>query len=150
MDQQNRLKESGCCWLLYAQENCGAHPRSAGSKLKLDSGADPDADNSARGTVKHQLNLPPNSRRISLNQLRRGESDDSSLLPCLIKCSGQVIPTQMVHPKGLRGTSTSQNPSSSQTSQRIFVIQLEVYGLQQREVQDHEAKYHIKKEKSAI
>jgi len=125
------------------------------SRLKTEAGlgADPDADNSVRGTVSiNSISLE--LKKDFVNQLRRGESDDFvHYFLCLIKCSGQVIPTQMVSTlEGLNGV-TLDFPNLIKLTDlpKNFVIQLEVYGLQtKREVLDHEAKYHIKKEKSVF
>ena len=86
-----------------------------------------------------------------VNQLRSGEADDFvHYFLCLVKCAGQVIPTQMVSTlEGLSGD-TLVFPHMIKLTElpKNFQIQLEVYGLQtKREVLDHASKYHIKRVK---
>ena len=70
---------------------------------------------------------------------------------CLVKCGGQVIPTQMVSTLDGLDSVNLDFPNLIKLTElpKNFAIQMEVYGLQtKREVFDHDAKYHIRKVKS--
>jgi len=83
--------------------------------------------------------------------LKSGDNDFVHHFVCLVKCGGQVIPTQMVSTvDGLAGAELNfPNLINLRDLNKGFEIQLEVYGLQtRREILQHEEKYHIRKEKS--
>jgi len=116
-------------------------------------GADPRQDHSVRGTVS-LCGVTLGLKREFVEQLRSGESGDFvHFFLCLVKCAGQVIPTQMVSTaEGLDGTQLHfPNLINFRDLNKDFTIQLEVYGLQtRRESLPHDAKYHIKKGKSTF
>jgi len=116
-------------------------------------GADPRQDHSVRGTVS-LCGVTLGLKREFVDQLKSGESGDFvHYFLCLVKCAGQVIPTQMVSTMdGLDGAQLNfPNLINFRDLTKDFTIQLEVYGLQtKRESLPHDAKYHIKKGKSAF
>jgi len=90
-------------------------------------------------------------KREFVEQLKSGDNDFVHHFVCLVKCGGQVIPTQMVSTvDGLAGAELNfPNLINLRDLSKGFEIQLEVYGLQtRREILQHEEKYHIRKEKS--
>jgi len=116
-------------------------------------GADPRQDHSVRGTVS-LCGVTLGLKREFVDQLKSGESGDFvHYFLCLVKCAGQVIPTQMVSTMdGLEGGQLNfPNLINFRDLTKDFTIQLEVYGLQtKRESLPHDAKYHIKKGKSSF
>jgi len=116
-------------------------------------GADPRQDHSVRGTVS-LCGVSLGLKREFVDQLKTGESGDFvHYFLCLVKCAGQVIPTQMVSTmEGLEGATLNfPNLINFRDLTKDFTIQLEVYGLQtRRESLPHDAKYHIKKGKSSF
>jgi len=116
-------------------------------------GADPRQDHSVRGTVS-LCGVTLGLKREFVEQLKTGESGDFvHYFLCLVKCAGQVIPTQMVSTTdGLEGAQLNfPNLINFRDLTKDFTIQLEVYGLQtRRESLTHDAKYHIKKGKSSF
>jgi len=116
-------------------------------------GADPRQDHSVRGTVS-LCGVTLGLKREFVDQLKSGESGDFvHFFLCLVKCAGQVIPTQMVSTTdGLDGSHLHfPNLINFRDLNKDFTIQLEVYGLQtRRESLPHDAKYHIKKGKSSF
>ena len=116
-------------------------------------GRDPNRDNSVRGTVSLcGINLGLKSEFVNL--VRSGEAGEFiHYFLCLVKCAGQCIPTQMVSSSdGLDGCELHfPNLINFRDLDKDFSIQLEVYGLQtKKEHMPHDAKYHIKKGKSAL
>ena len=116
-------------------------------------GRDPNKDNSVRGTVSLcGINLGLKSEFVNL--VRSGEAGEFiHYFLCLVKCAGQCIPTQMVSSSdGLDGCELHfPNLINFRDLDKDFSIQLEVYGLQtKKEHMPHDAKYHIKKGKSAL
>jgi actin-binding protein anillin len=125
------------------------------SRLKTEGGlgADPDRDTSVRGTVCiNSISLK--LKKEFIEQLKSGESDDLvHYFLCLVKCAGQVIPTQMLSTLHGLDSKTLDFPNLIRLTElpKNFSIQLEVYGLQtMRESLDHETKYHIKKDKTGL
>ena len=113
-------------------------------------GADPDKDNSVRGTVS-LCGITLGLKREFVQQVKSGEAGDFiHYFLCLVKCSGQCIPTQMVSSsEGLDGCQLHfPNLINFRDLEKDFTIQLEVYGLQTKKEQlTHDLKYHIKKGK---
>jgi len=125
------------------------------SRLKTEGGlgADPDADTSVRGTVCiNSISLK--LKKEFIESLKCGDADDCvHYFLCLVKCAGQVIPTQMLSTLNGLGSITLDFPNLIRLTElaKNFSIQLEVYGLQtMRESLDHETKYHIKKDKPGL
>lgn len=116
-------------------------------------GADPRQDHSVRGTVS-LCGVTLGLKKEFVDQLKSGDSGDFvHFFLCLVKCAGQVIPTQMVSTiEGLDGNHLHfPNLINFRDLNKDFTIQLEVYGLQtRRESLPHDAKYHIKKGKSTF
>ena len=116
-------------------------------------GRDPNRDNSVRGTVSLcGINLGLKTEFVNL--VKSGEAGEFiHFFLCLVKCAGQCIPTQMVSSsEGLDGRQLHfPNLINFRDLDKDFTIQLEVYGLQtKKEHIPHDAKYHIKKGKSAL
>jgi len=111
-------------------------------------GADPRLDNSVRGTVS-LCGVTLGLKKEFVEQLKKGDCNDFvHFFLCLVKCAGQVIPTQMVSTtEGLDGSELHfPNLINFRDLTKDFTIYLEVYGLQtRRESLPHDAKYHIKK-----
>ena len=80
-------------------------------------------------------------KREFVEQLKSGDNDFVHHFVCLVKCGGQVIPTQMVSTvDGLAGAELNfPNLINLRDLSKGFEIQLEVYGLQtRREILQHE------------
>merc|ERR1719322_852774 len=132
------------------------HKRQAASteiqRLKTEGGlgADPARDNSVRGTVS-LCGITLGLKKEFVQQVKSGEAGDFiHYFLCLVKCSGQCIPTQMVSSsEGLDGCQLHfPNLINFRDLDKDFTIQLEVYGLQTKKEQlTHDLKYHIKKNK---
>jgi len=110
-------------------------------------GADPRIEaSSVRGTVS-LCGITLGLKKEFVQQVKTGlDGDFVHFFVCLVKCSGQVIPTTMVATAdGLEGNSLHfPNLIKFRDLSKDFAIHLEVYGLQtRREVLGHEAKYHI-------
>eukprot|EP00088_Acartia_fossae_P057216 TRINITY_DN6673_c0_g1_i1.p1 TRINITY_DN6673_c0_g1~~TRINITY_DN6673_c0_g1_i1.p1 ORF type:complete len:863 (-),score=259.31 TRINITY_DN6673_c0_g1_i1:875-3226(-) len=125
------------------------------SRLKTEGGlgADPENDTSVRGTVCiNSISLK--LKKEFIEQLKSGEADDCvHYFLCLVKCAGQVIPTQMLSTLHGLDSVTLDFPNLIRLTDlsKKFSIQLEVYGLQtMRESLDHETKYHIRKDKPGL
>jgi len=136
-----------------------SHKRAAAlsevDRLKTEGGlgAEPGADTSVRGTVS-LCGVTLGLKREFVQQVRSGEAGDFlHYFLCLVKCAGQVIPTQMVSSsEGLDGAQLHfPNLINFRDLSKDFKIQLEVYGLQtKKEHLTHDAKYHIKKGKQNL
>ena len=136
-----------------------SHKRAAAlsevDRLKTEGGlgAEPGADTSVRGTVS-LCGVTLGLKREFVQQVRSGEAGDFlHYFLCLVKCAGQVIPTQMVSSsEGLDGAQLHfPNLINFRDLSKDFRIQLEVYGLQtKKEHLTHDAKYHIKKGKQNL